>query len=83
MCLGIPAKIISVVNPDLGLVEADSDGVSREINISMLLMNNQSIETLMGKWVLLHVGFAMAVIDEQEALQTLALLKSAEEASDV
>ena len=83
MCLGIPAKIVSVVNPELGLVMADSDGVSREINISMLLMNNPSIDALVGKWVLLHVGFAMAVIDEQEALQTLALLKSAEEAADV
>ena len=79
MCLGIPARITAIVDPVLGTVMAESDGVSREVNVSMLLVNGETMANLPGKWVLLHVGFAMAIVDEQEALQTLNLLKTAGE----
>lgn len=79
MCLGIPAQITAIVDPGSGRAEATTNGVSREVNIAMLALKNEDIQTLIGKWVLVHVGFAMALIDEQEANQTLALLVEAGE----
>lgn len=77
MCLGIPARIIAIKNAALGSAVAETDGVRREINLAMLVLQDTPLESLIGRWVLLHVGFAMAVIDEQEAMASLALLKEA------
>lgn len=74
MCLGIPAKVIAIVDADAGLALADTAGVSRQINIGLLAAEGGDFSALVGLWVLLHVGFAMAVIDRQEADRTLALL---------
>lgn len=74
MCLGIPAQVIAIVDADAGLALADTAGVRRQINIGLLAANGGDSSTLVGQWVLLHVGFAMAVIDQQEADRTLALL---------
>lgn len=74
MCLGIPAKVISIIDTERALVE--TAGVKREACISLLSIRGNSLGNLVGQWVLLHVGFAMAVIDQQEALDTLALLAS-------
>jgi hydrogenase expression/formation protein HypC len=77
MCLGIPARIIAIKDAALGSAVAETDGVRREINLAMLVLQDTPLESLIGRWVLLHVGFAMAVIDEQEAMASLALLKEA------
>ena len=77
MCLGIPAKIIQIKDPVLGIASAETDGVKRDINLAMLASQFPTLDTLVGKWVLLHVGFAMAVIDQQQAQETLSLLKEA------
>jgi hydrogenase expression/formation protein HypC len=63
MCLGIPGQVAEFVvdNPDLAKV--DIAGVRRTINVALL--SEEGLEV--GDWVLIHVGFAMARIDEEEA----------------
>ena len=78
MCLGIPARIIGITDEQAGLALAETGGVRRQINIAMLTLGDQSVVSLVGQWVLLHVGFALAIIDEQEALRSLALLEEME-----
>lgn len=75
MCLGIPARIIAIKDRTLGTAVAETDGVRRDINLAMLVMQDKPIDALIGSWVLLHVGFAMAVIDEQQARHSLRILK--------
>ena len=68
MCLGVPGQIIKIGNSALQLATVDVCGVQREVNISLIC--NDDHKPLLGKWVLVHVGFAMSVIDEEEAKQT-------------
>ena len=69
MCLGIPGQIIQVADSALQLAVVDVCGVKREVNISLICQGDP--KSLVGKWVLVHVvGFAMTIIDEEEAKQT-------------
>lgn len=68
MCLGVPGQIVQVADTALQLAVVDVCGVRREVNISLICQTEP--QDLLGKWVLVHVGFAMAVIDEAEAKQT-------------
>lgn len=74
MCLGIPGKIVSIVDPELQLGMVDVSGVQREINLSCVAEEGQPLEKYIDEWVLVHVGFAMSVIDESEAQATLNVL---------
>jgi len=71
MCLAIPALIKSIAN---GEAEADVGGVSRRISIAL------TPEVKQGDYVLLHTGYAISVLDEQEAMETLRLLEEMAEA---
>lgn len=51
-------------------------GIRRAINISCVLGDGRSHADCIGEWVLVHVGFAMSRIDEDEALKTLELLQA-------
>lgn len=73
MCLGVPAKIIAVGEDCHQLASVDVSGVTVNVNISLVCEGDPQL--LIGCWVLVHVGFAMSVLDEQEALDTLAALK--------
>lgn len=73
MCLGIPGKIVEIVDEDLMLAKADVGGVRRNINIGLVHYEDQKVEP--GDWVLIHVGFAMSKIDETEARSTLEVLR--------
>ena len=68
MCLAIPSKIIKIDNL---MAVIDVDGVRREA--SLLLVEDAQV----GDYVIVHAGFAISKIDEQAALETLALLKEA------
>jgi hydrogenase expression/formation protein HypC len=70
MCLGIPGLIVEVVDAEQQLARVDVSGVRRTVNIALL-----DGEAGVGDWVLIHVGFAMSVIDEQLALETRAFLE--------
>lgn len=72
MCLGIPGQIIEIVDADRMIAKAEVSGVRR--NVSIQLLEDQSSPVRVGEWVLIHVGFALCKIDEQEAEATLKLL---------
>jgi hydrogenase expression/formation protein HypC len=71
MCLAIPGKIVEIVDAGNRIAKVEVGGVKRNINIGMLPEN----ETHIGDYVLIHVGFAMSKVDEQEAEETLRVLK--------
>jgi hydrogenase expression/formation protein HypC len=71
MCLAIPGKIVEIVDAGNRIAKVEVGGVKRNINIGMLPEN----ETHIGDYVLIHVGFAMSKVDEQEAQETLRVLK--------
>ncbi|MEX2990458.1 hydrogenase maturation factor HybG [Serratia fonticola] len=73
MCLGVPGKVIAVGEDIHQLAWADVCGVAVRINIALVCEG--SPQELIGHWVLVHVGFAMSLLDEQEALETLAALQ--------
>jgi hydrogenase expression/formation protein HypC len=69
MCLGIPGQVVERL--DDGLARVDVSGVRRDVNVAF------TPEAEPGDWVLIHVGFALALIDEEEARATLDLLGEA------
>ncbi|HZS57666.1 MAG TPA: HypC/HybG/HupF family hydrogenase formation chaperone [Gemmatimonadaceae bacterium] len=72
MCLAIPAQIVEIVDRARHLAKADVSGVRRTINVGLI-----GSETLaVGDWVLIHVGFALSLIDETEARRTMDLLRA-------
>ena len=70
MCLAIPAKILelSAEDPTRALIEVV--GVRRNVDIGLL----QDDPPRIGDWVLVHVGFAMSKISEEQALDQLRML---------
>lgn len=71
MCLGIPGQIVEFVDEPNGIATVEVSGVRRNVNI--VLLREEGIGP--GDWVLIHVGFAMSKLDEQEAQETLRLLR--------
>lgn len=74
MCLGIPAQIVRVDDAANELATVDVCGVRRMINISCIIDPDHPLESCVGDWVLVHVGFAMSRIDEKQAARTLEIL---------
>ena len=74
MCLAIPGRVVEVFDDEDQLARVDVAGVRRTVNIALLDDGDAGSGALEGQWVLIHVGFALARIDEQEALGTLELL---------
>ncbi|MBI4851436.1 MAG: HypC/HybG/HupF family hydrogenase formation chaperone [Acidobacteria bacterium] len=71
MCLAIPGKIIEFVDKENSIAKVEIGGVKRNINTAFL----DPSEVNIGDYVLIHVGFAMNKIDEQQAKETLRLLE--------
>ena len=71
MCLAIPGCIVDVVDEPNRLARVEIAGVRRTINIGLLDSDGDGAGP--GDWVLVHVGFAMSKVDEEEAHATLAL----------
>ena len=74
MCLGIPGRIVKIDDVTKKLATVDVGGVKRQINIACIVNDEHSVDSCVGDWVLVHVGFAMSRIDEEEAAQTLKIL---------
>jgi hydrogenase expression/formation protein HypC len=74
MCLAIPGQITKVVDDANRLAQVDVAGVKRTINIGLL--DGDGAGAGPGDWVLIHVGFALSKVDEQEALETRRLLEA-------
>lgn len=67
MCLAIPSKVISI-NKETNMATLDTLGVQREASLD-LMQDNVAI----GDFVLLHVGYVMGKIDEEDAIESLKL----------
>jgi len=72
MCLAVPMKLIEITGDSTGIVEMA--GVRREVDLSLL--ENPRV----GDYLIIHTGFAIQVMDENEARTTLSLLREIAEA---
>ena len=73
MCLAIPGRVVEIVDDANRLAMVDVAGVRRTVNVGLLDADGTSVEP--GDWVLIHVGFALSKVDEEEAHATLELLR--------
>jgi hydrogenase expression/formation protein HypC len=69
MCLAIPGQVVEIVDETNRLAKVDVAGVQRNVNVGLL------DSAAPGDWVLIHVGFALSKVDEDEAIATLRLLQ--------
>lgn len=79
MCLAIPGKIVGISSDNQNSALVEVAGVRRKVDLGLL----ENDKPGPGDWVLIHVGFAMSKISEQDALdqmQTLRLLGESEAA---
>ena len=74
MCLAIPGRVVEIVDEQALLAKVDVSGVVRTVNVGLL----DGVRP--DDWVLIHVGFALSKVDEEEAQATLALLAQMGEA---
>ena len=71
MCLAIPGKVVEIIDEDT--ISVDFGGIKRQVK-STLLEDKPKLDD----YVLVHIGFAMAIVDEEDALETLRLLAEIE-----
>jgi hydrogenase expression/formation protein HypC len=69
MCLAIPGQILEIVDEERRLAKVDVAGVRRNVNVGLL------DDIGVGDWVLIHVGFAISQVDEEEARATRDMLE--------
>lgn len=70
MCIAIPGKVKSIVNESIAVV--DMGGICRDVNMDLL---GGASESMIGKHVLVHVGYAINEISEEESEETMKLLR--------
>lgn len=80
MCLGIPGRITAITDEGRLMAMAEVSGVRREVNVACIAGND--LGALVGQWALIHVGFAMSLIDEDEAEKALQALRDLGEAQE-
>lgn len=80
MCLGIPGQVVAVGDDIHQMAMVDVCGVKREVNIALVCEG--SPQEMLGQWVLVHVGFAMSILDEAEAKDTLDALMAMQEVEE-
>lgn len=69
MCLGVPGRIIEVQEDGLmRMGQVDFGGITRQVSLAYVP------EAQVGDWVIVHVGFAISRLEEEEAMETLQLL---------
>ena len=78
MCLAIPGQSIESVDEPRHIATAEVSGVRRQVNIGLLSEGPDKVDV--GDWVLIHVGFAMSKVDEEEANATRDFLLTLGEA---
>lgn len=80
MCLGIPGQILAITDVPRQMALAEVSGVRREVNVACVATD--PLDDLIGQWTLIHVGFAMSLIDADEAEKTLQALRDLGEAQE-
>jgi hydrogenase expression/formation protein HypC len=78
MCLAIPGQLVEFVDEPNRLAKVEVAGVRRTVNVGLLDGTGNGV--VAGDWVLIHVGFALSKVDEDEAHATLRLLQEMGEA---
>lgn len=73
MCIGVPGLICTI---DGVQAKVDVCGIQRDVDLTLVGSHDDSGQPRLGQWVLVHVGFAMSVINEEEAQETLAALQN-------
>lgn len=74
MCLGIPGQVVEITDVERKMALVDVSGVQREVSMECVVDDNHPLSSCVGDWVLVHVGFAMSRINEEEAEATLKVL---------
>jgi hydrogenase expression/formation protein HypC len=74
VCLAIPGQIVDVTDEANRLATVEVAGVRRTVNIGLLDVDGDSAQA--GDWVLVHVGFALSKVYEEEAIATRRLLEN-------
>lgn len=80
MCLGIPGQIIAIDDAANDIATVEVAGVRRKVSIACIVDEEHPVDSCLGDWVVVHVGFALSRIDEDEARLTLALFDELERA---
>jgi hydrogenase expression/formation protein HypC len=75
MCLGIPGQIVKITDVQRQMALVDVSGVQREVSLECVVDDYFPLEKCVGHWALVHVGFAMSLINEGEAEATLKVLR--------
>ena len=75
MCLGIPGQIVKITDANRKMALVDVSGVQREVSLDCVVDEYHPVEKCVGHWALVHVGFAMSLINEEEAESTLKVLR--------
>ena len=75
MCLGIPGQIVKITDANRQMALVDVSGVQREVSLECVVDDYFPLEKCVGHWALIHVGFAMSLINEGEAEATLKVLR--------
>ena len=73
MCIGIPGQIRAI---DGNLAKVEVCGIQREVDLTLVGSVDEQGQPRLGQWVLVHVGFAMSIINEAEARDTLEALQN-------
>ena len=73
MCIGIPGQICAI---DGNLAKVEVCGIQREVDLTLVGSVDEQGQPRLGQWVLVHVGFAMSIINEAEARDTLEALQN-------
>ena len=78
MCLGVPGRVVSIADDD-GILrgKVDFGGVRRRVCLEHVP------DVAVGEWVLVHVGFALARLDEEEARRTFELLRELDQLGEL
>jgi hydrogenase expression/formation protein HypC len=74
MCVCIPGQVTEITDAANQLARVSVAGATRQVSLACIVDAAHPIESCVGDWVLIHVGFAMSRIDEDEARKTLELL---------
>ncbi len=82
MCLGIPGRITEITDETRKLALVEISGVRRQVNLACIAPADAPLDSLVGQWTLVHVGFAMSLINEEEAAETLRVLTALGEAQE-
>ena len=76
MCLAIPGKVVEIVDASRQIVRAEVSGVRRNISAELLGKEEERDGVRVGDWVLIHAGFALARLNEEEAAATTRLFQA-------